>query len=202
MEVRDYLGARDWRCAVRKLRLVPGRWAVRMAGTAGCLACSVSLAFASVGLAAGQGSLQGTFKVHFPKGHPASNAPCPPDEFCGVGTLVGFGKSTITIVDETFEEINGSPCFAVTREEAIAPLSGVGTLVIESSGTFCRPGGSGDSHASSSSYGGPGRWDLTYTVNAAESTGVFAGATGTGTERATSNGGVGVWQIRGSLVLA
>jgi hypothetical protein len=148
----------------------------------------------------GQG-LHGTFKVHFPKGHPASNAPCPPDEFCGVGRVVGFGESTITITDETFDEIDDSPCFAVTREEEIAPTSGVGTLVIDSSGTFCRPGRSGDSHASPSSYGGPGRWDLRYTVDETDSSGVFAGATGGGTERASSNGGVGVWHIRGSLSL-
>ena len=167
------------------------------------LACGMVLAFAGFAPAAQQSGrgLRGTFEVHFPKGHPASNAPCPPDQFCGVGRLVGFGKATITITDETFDEISGSPCFAVTREEVIAPTSGVGTLVIDSTGSFCRPGRSGDSHASPSSYGGPGRWDLTYTVDGAGSSGGFAGAAGSGTERASSNGGVGVWHIRGSLSL-
>ena len=175
----------------------------RIAGGAAWLACSLSLVFGAVSLAAGQDGqgLRGTFEVHFPKGHPASNAPCPPDEFCGVGTVVGFGKSTITIIDETFDEIDGSPCFAVTREEAITPTSGVGILVIDSTGTFCRPGRSGESHASPSSYGGPGRWDLRYTVDGTDSSGVFGGATGGGGERASSNGGVGVWHIRGSLNL-
>jgi len=176
----------------------------RLVGAALAVGCGVALALAGLAMAAPQRGhgLHGTFKVHFPKGHPASNAPCPPDEFCGVGALVGFGKATITITDETFDEIPGSSCFAVTREEEITPLSDVGTLVIDSSGTFCRPGGSGSSHASPNSYGGPGRWDLSYTVDGTHGSGVFAGAEGSGTERASSNGGVGVWHISGSLSLS
>jgi hypothetical protein len=160
------------------------------------LAC---LAFAGTAGAATRTSLRGTFEIHFPKGHEASNAPCPADEFCGVGSLAGYGAATITIFDETFAEIPGSACFALTRVEQVDLLDGRGALVIESDGTFCRPGGSGDSHAGPSSYGGPGRWVLAFRVDGADSTGVFAGASGHGTETMGANGGVGVWHLDGSL---
>ena len=171
------------------------RLAASLCGALGALL--VSSAFAS----ASPGGLNGSFQAHFPKGHPASNAPCPPDAFCGVGSVVGSGKATITILDETFSEIPGSPCFDTTSVEAIDPLSGAGELVLDEVGTFCPPGRSGDSHAGPSSYGHPGHWRRTYTVNGGESSGVFAGATGAGRADFDSAGGVGTWKIRGSLTL-
>jgi hypothetical protein len=143
--------------------------------------------------------LQAVFTVQFPKGHEASNTPCDADSFCGVGQVTGFGQAKVTILDETFDEIDGSPCFAVTRVESVDLLDGSGSLVLDSAGTFCRPGGSGDSHAGPSSYGGPGRFDLVYTVDGVASSGVFADATGTGSEVMKVDGGVGVWQFAGSL---
>jgi hypothetical protein len=146
--------------------------------------------------------LRGTFTIQFPKGHPASNAPCPPGEFCGVGSLAGVGPATITILDEIFSPLTDSSCFAVTRVEQIDLLEGTGSLVIESNGTFCRPGGSGDSHASPSSYGGPGRWDLAFVVDGLQSTGIFADASGGGTETMAANGGIGVWHLSGTIIRA
>ena len=116
--------------------------------------------------------------MHFPKGHPASNAPCPEEVFCGVGDLVGYGPATISILEEEFGEIEGSPCLAVTRIQEVDLLNGQGSLVLDSNGTFCRPGGSEGSHASPTSYGSSGRWKLAFTVNGSESTGVFADAAG------------------------
>jgi hypothetical protein len=162
------------------------------------IAVAAALALAGTAGAAPAG-LQAVFTVQFPKGHAASNAPCNPDTFCGVGQVTGYGQATVTILDETFDEIGGSPCFAVTRVEAIDLLDGSGSLVLDSAGTFCRPGGSGDSNAGPSSYGGPGRFELTYTVDAAASSGVFADAAGTGSEVMKVDGGIGVWQLAGSL---
>jgi hypothetical protein len=146
--------------------------------------------------------LTGSFTIQFPKGHEASNAPCAEDTFCGVGTLSKFGAATITIVEDTYDEIPGTSCFAHTRVEEIEVLDGSGTLALESEGTFCRPGRSGDSHASPSSYGSPGVWNLTYTVIGPESTGIFAGATGSGTETMRASGGIGVWHLAGTVNLA
>jgi hypothetical protein len=163
------------------------------------LSLTVALAYGASSAAAETAALRGTFTVQFPKGHTASNAPCPPEVFCGVGSLAGFGQATISILEEEFNEIEGSSCFAVTREEQIELRSGDGSLVIDASGTFCRPGGSGESHASPSSYGGPGRFRLSFTIDEIASTGVFANATGTGTEVMDVNGGIGVWHLSGAL---
>jgi hypothetical protein len=165
-------------------------------------ATCVAVAAVAAASAAGADGLRGTFAVHFPKGHPASNAPCPPDEFCGVGSVVGYGKATITILDETFSEIPGSPCLETTRVEAIDLIGRSDELVLDEAGTFCPPGGSGDSHAGPNSYGHPGRWRVHYTVDGGASSGIFAGATGSGRERFHSAGGVGVWRISGGLTLA
>lgn len=164
------------------------------------LLCLLALAaVTATGAGAAGGGLVGTFSVQFPKGHPASNAPCPPDAFCGVGMLAGYGAATITILDESFEPLPDSECFAVTRTEQIDLLNGAGRLVLESTGTFCRPGGSGASNASSSSYGAPGTFTLSYTLDGADSAGIFAGAAGSGSETMTVAGGIGVWALRGSL---
>jgi len=166
-------------------------------GAAAVLAPVIALAPSAS--AAAQSDLQGTFTVHFPQGHPASNAPCPSDVFCGVGSLAGFGAATITITDETFDEIPGSDCLAVTRVEDVALLSGAGVLELSSVGTFCRPGGSGGSQASDRSYGSPGTWTFTFVVDGADSSGVFEGASGGGTETMVTAGGVGSWHLSGTL---
>jgi hypothetical protein len=158
-------------------------------------AVALSALAIAVAAAAASPSLHGTFAIKFPKGHPASNAPCPDDAFCGVGSLTGYGKATITILDESFEQIEGSPCLAITRVEEIDLLDGRGTLVLDGTGTFCRPGGSGDSNAGSSSYGSPGRFALTATVDGAASTGAFAGMTGTVHETMNVAGAAGIWHI-------
>ena len=176
-----------------------GRWRLITQTTRALLIAATALAIASASASAATTQLNGTFTVLCPKGHPASNAPCPPDAFCGVGSLVGYGPATITIDTEDFQPIPGSQCFAVTRTEEIAPTSQVGILVLDEQGTFCRPGGSGDSHASPQSYGSPGRFDLAYTIANAASTGIFATTSGSGTTIMTVAGGVGVWTVRGSL---
>jgi hypothetical protein len=140
-----------------------------------------------------------TFMIHFPKGHPASNAPCDPASFCGVGTVAGYKAATITILDETFDEIPGSPCLATTRVEQVDLQDGDGSFVIESAGTFCRPGGSGDSQAKDSSYGFPGRFDLRWTILGSDSSGAFEGASGGGEETMTVAGGIGVWHLNGAI---
>jgi len=146
-----------------------------------------------------QAGIQGTFTILFPQGHPASNAPCPNDAFCGVGSLAGWGAATITIEDETFDEIPDSDCLAVTRVEDVELLSGAGVLELDSVGTFCRPGGSGGSHASDRSYGFAGVWTFTFVVDGQHSSGVFAGMTGGGEESMVTAGGVGSWHLAGSL---
>ena len=140
-----------------------------MLGAVALVAPVVALAGAEP--AAAQPGVQGSFTVLFPQGHDASNAPCPSNTFCGVGSLVGYGAATITIDHDSFDAIPGSDCLAVTKVEDIALLSGAGVLELSSVGTFCRPGGSG----------------------------VFAGLTGGGRETMVTAGGVGSWHLSGVL---
>jgi len=170
---------------------------ISMLGAVALVAPVVALA-PSVPAAADVG-IQGSFTIQFPQGHPASNASCPSDAFCGVGSLAHYGAATITIEDETFDEIPGSDCLAVTRVEDVELLSGAGVLELSSVGTFCRPGGSGGSLASDRSYGSPGTWVFTFVVDGADSSGVFAGATGGGSETMVTAGGVGAWHLSGTL---
>jgi hypothetical protein len=155
---------------------------------------------ASVAPAAASPQTQANFTIHFPKGHPASNAPCDPDSFCGVGSVAGYGSATITIVDETFDQIEGTDCLAVTRVEQVDLLNGAGALALDSTGTFCRPGGSGGSHAGPNSYGSPGKWRLVSRVDPTAGTGVFAGVRGRGTESMVTAGGVGRWHLALRLI--
>src|SRR3954453_10106035 len=166
-----------------------------MLGAVALVAPVVALAGAEP--AAAQPGVQGSFTVLFPQGHDASNAPCPSNTFCGVGSLVGYGAATITIDNDSLDAIPGSDCLAVTKVEDIALLSGAGVLELSSVGTFCRPGGSGGSHASDRSYGSPGTWTFTFTVDGGASTGVFAGAVGSGVESMVTAGGGGLWALRG-----
>src|SRR6476620_11050001 len=108
--------------------------------------CSLAAVPVSAPLALAGSTLHGSFRVHFPKGHPYSNAPCPADAFCGVGSVAGSGAATITILEETFDPMNNG-CFAVTRLEEVELVDDSGSLVLDENGTFCRPGRSGDSHA-------------------------------------------------------
>lgn len=136
--------------------------------------------------------LHGSFRIHFPQGHPHSHGPCPADAFCGVGSLAGAGAATITILDETFEPTD-SGCFTVTRLEEVELVDGSGSLVLDENGTFCRPGGSGDSHAGPHSYGAPGQFDFTYVAR--DRTGALGRAPDTGRVRMRVAGGVGVWHL-------
>jgi hypothetical protein len=169
----------------------------------GLAVCALLVAVISVASAAAAPSkLSGNFRVLFPKGHPVSNAPCPPDEFCGVGSLAGFGRATITILDESFEEIPGSPCLEVHWTLGISPIGQSDQLVLESQGTFCPPGRSADSQAGANSYGHPGFFQLNFTIDGTASSGIFADASGSGQVRFVSAGGVGLWRVAGELALA
>jgi hypothetical protein len=163
------------------------------------IAAIVAVLPATAATATPSAELKGNFSVQFPQGHPPKPGPCPANDFCGVGSLVNYGKATITILDDNFVPIDGTPCFDVTSDEVIHLLDGTGDLAYTTIGIFCSPGGSGDSNAGPNSYGHPGEWFARYTIDGASSTGVFAGASGTGVRWFKSAGGRGLWLIQGNL---
>jgi hypothetical protein len=156
---------------------------------------TVAIVFGLTGAATAGTTYEGRFVLHFGRGGGASNSPCPNDSFCGVGTLAGFGPATSTLDFTSFEEIEETPCLAVTLTETITPLDGSGTLVLEEAGVFCSPGGSDGAPLppANQSYGHPHTMETTYTVDPDASTGVFAGATGSGSTSFVSAGDVAAW---------
>ena len=77
-----------------------------------------------------------------------------------------------------------------------------GALVLDESGLFCSPGASDGAPSSPSDYGHPHTIRLAYTVDGVASTGIFAGATGSGSESVQIAGDVGTSKLSGTLVLA
>src|SRR5207247_9596343 len=96
--------------------------------------------------------------------------------------------------------IDDTPCADVTITQTITVSGGV--LVLDESGLFCSPGASDSAPSSPSDYGHPHTIKLVYTVDGAVSTGIFAGATGSGRESVQIAGDVGTSKLSGTLVLA
>ena len=148
--------------------------------------------------------LSGRFTVHFPKAGQQNNVyPCPTDVFCGVGSLQGFGPAEIDVFDSNFQPIPSSNCLSFDKEDDIALLGTDSTLVLIGSGMLCFPGSSGNvpSNPSNQDYGRPSFWTSNLNVDGTRSVGIFSGATGTATETFTVAGGVGTWQVTGTLTL-
>jgi hypothetical protein len=124
--------------------------------------------------------------------------PCSGPGICGAGTLQGLGAVQITIDDEEATPIPGTDCFSDQRSETIDVMDGSGTIALDSSGTICVPGAS-QSGPHSNSYGNPLFFELTSIVDGANSTGVYAGATGSGTEEFQFAGSTGVWRLSGTI---
>jgi hypothetical protein len=145
-------------------------------------------------------SLGGTFTIVWPL--PADqprNPGCDPGSLCGAGTLTAFGPATITIEDDAFAD--GSPCLLVDRVETVHLLDGSGDLVLMSAGTVCFPGRS-QGAARGPAYGNPSHWSLDGTVDGADSTGRFAGASGAFHEDFSFAGAVGRWRLSGAVTTA
>ena len=147
--------------------------------------------------AAATSSFSGTLLIHWPL-KASQPFPCSGPGICGAGTLQGLGPVQITIDDEQFTPIPNSDCLSVVRTETVTVLDGSGTIVLDSTGTACPPGGS-QNGPHSNSFGNPFIWDLTFTVDGADSTGAYQGATGSGTERFQFAGATGLWLITGTI---
>jgi hypothetical protein len=171
--------------------VLPTRLVVVLAAAVASLAVGASASAAS--------SLSGTFVAHFGRGLGASNGSCPAQTFCGSGTLSGFGSGTQLTEFTSFEPIDDTPCANVTIVQTIT-VSG-GTLALDEGGLFCSPGTSDGAPSSPFDYGHPHTIQLTYTVDGT-STGVFSGATGSGSESVVIAGDVGTSNLSGTIVLA
>jgi hypothetical protein len=148
--------------------------------------------------AAASSSFSGTLLIHFPL-KASQPFPCSGPGICGAGTLHGLGAVQITIDNEQLTPIPNSDCFYDQRAETINVLDGSGTIALDSTGTACPPGASSNAPDSSNAFGNPSIFDLTFTVDGANSTGAYQSATGSGTDRFQFAGATGVWMLTGTI---
>ena len=121
----------------------------------------------------------------------SQNSCTPPIVFCGSGTIDGYGRATMVVRATINAPIPGTDCFSVSGLRWITLEDGSGTLASSFTGTRCPLGEGG--HAF--------RIELNYTIDPAASTGVFAGATGSGTGVNTTAGNMQVVSLSGTMTL-
>ncbi len=141
-------------------------------------------------------SFQATFQRHFGAG--VAPPPCPTGYRCETGTVAGYGDATHQFQLTSVTPIPGSECidFTVTGTITLADDS---TLTYEGSGTRCPVGNSHDAPGSQVSYGNP--YSITGAFTITGGTGVFAGASGSGTVIDYFAGDVEVTVFTGTITL-
>jgi hypothetical protein len=152
------------------------------------IACvlAVSLAFAATA-SASTTNFQATFVQIY------STSTCHfPTVFCGSGTIAGYGAATSASLLTSIAPIPGTDCRSLTAVRTITLDDGSGSLALAESGTVCPP----DANANTAT-GGAFTVDKTYTVTSG--TGVFAGATGSGSDINRSAGNSQVSVISGTI---
>jgi hypothetical protein len=151
----------------------------------------VVTAVAATGAGAAPGGLQATFVNVY------SQCPTTPPTlvFCGPGTVVGFGAAYSTAhLTGPPAPIPGTDCEAIHAIRTITLADG-DTLTLDEAGTLCPPSG----YSGQNGQGGPYTVAKTYTI--VGGTGVFAGASGTGSDVNRSAGNSQVSVISGTLDL-
>jgi hypothetical protein len=115
--------------------------------------------------------------------------------FCGDGTVAGLGHaSSKAFLTGPLMKISGTDCFALTAVRTITLADG-DSLTLSESGTKCPPSDSAYKNAQ----GNPYTVAKTFTI--AGGTGIFAGATGSGTDINRSAGNSQVSVISGTITL-
>ena len=160
-----------------------------LAALTAAVAC---LVFASAGTAATTGSFQATFVDIY------SQCPIHPPTlvFCGDGTVAGLGQASSTAsLTGPLVPIPGTDCLALTAVRTLTLADG-DSLTLSESGTKCPPSDSAGQNAQ----GRPYTVAKMFTIIGG--TGIFAGATGSGTDVNRSAGNSQVSVISGTITLA
>ena len=164
------------------------------------LLAAVLLGLAAVPAAGAQTvSLEARF--HESGGRAAAHPCAPTALLCGRGTLEGFGAATSTFEILTFTNFDPeTSCADTTIRYTIALASGAGTLVLTETGVVCFPGRSTLAPGALKSFGNPFRLTTTWTVT--DGTGVFAGASGSGSAKTRGAGDGGQTTLSGTITLS
>ena len=145
-----------------------------------------------------------TFQASFKEGFGRATAhPCPGADvellMCGTGTVAGFGEATSLTELVSFEDLDpDTNCADVVWRRTITLEDG-STLTLIETGVVCFPGESTNAPGSLQSFGNPFRFEGTFMI--VGGTGIFAGATGTGTSEIRTAGDQGHSRLSGSITL-
>ena len=118
---------------------------------------------------------------------------------CGTGEVAGFGSATSTFEILTIDFDPATACGETTFRYTITLSSGAGTVTLTGDGTVCFPGNSTFAPGAMKSFGNP--FQLTFTWTVTGGTGVFAGATGSGTGVTKTAGESGHTVLSGTITL-
>lgn len=155
-------------------------------------ALSLPAAIATTGATAASNTFQASFVDIY------SQCPTSPPTlvFCGDGTIAGYGpaNSTASLTGPPIP-IPGSDCQQINAVRTITLTSDAGSLTLTENGTLCPPSAAAGEHTQA----GPYTVAKTYTITAA--TGVFAGATGSGSDTNRSAGNSQVSVLSGTINL-
>jgi hypothetical protein len=128
----------------------------------------------------------------------AASKPC--DHFlCGTGTVEGYGKATSAFDLNDFQPIEGSTCGAFTAVRVITLVADDSTLTLDETGQVCFPGNSSLAPGTEVSNGLPALIDGLFVIS--DGTGVFAGATGAGTDHDRNAGDQGHATLDGTITI-
>jgi hypothetical protein len=150
------------------------------------ICCLAALALATTASASTTQTFQATFHdVSF------QNSCSPPIVFCGTGVVAGYGQASTMVRVTRNAPIPGTPCSDVAGIRWISLDDASGSFVSTFMGERCPLGDGGNAF----------RVDFDWTADASLSTGVFEGATGTGTGVNTTAGNVQVVSLTGTITL-
>jgi hypothetical protein len=156
---------------------------------------AVSLLLSAPAVAASTSAFDASFKETFGRAH---SKPC--EHFlCGTGTVAGYGAATSVFDITDFAPIGDTNCADLSAVRTITLVSDGSTLDMDEVGTVCFPGSSSFAPGTQKSFGNPGTIRTTFTVSGG--TGVFEGATGSGTDTDRPAGDEGHASLSGTLTL-
>ena len=140
------------------------------------------------------------FEAHF-KGTQTkkANACGNPLAFCGSGSVEGFGAADYLLVPTSLPVPQPNGCDRLTVRATITLRDGTGTVTLDVTGQVCYPGNSGNTPGSLKSFGNPFTATGTFVISGG--TGVFVGASGSGTAVLKGAGAHNSAQATGTITL-
>lgn len=142
-----------------------------------------------------------SFEAHFKNVQQRNAPPCPGGilDFCGTGSVSGFGPASYELQPTGITPIPNSNCELVTAEATVTLADQSGSLTANATATVCFPGNSQGAPGSLTSFGNP--FTATGSFLITGGTGVFAGATGGGTATLRGAGAHSALDLAGTITL-